>query len=439
MSFSIKHLSYIWYNSGRYIDEDSNRLAAIVQRCILSIEEDFCPECGALLSETDIDSCPSCGFEFVFVCEKCDGEVNADAVVCPHCGDILEEDGESATAVSSTNPATKDDEDGFMAKCPECGMSLHADVDSCSSCGFEFVFVCEKCDGEVTFDAVICPHCGDILEESATAVSSTKSRPVAEGSENEEEQYTGECPGCGQSLYIEDGFCSACGITFCTNCVHETTEDDEHCPNCGMALYFNCPLCDFELTAGTEFCANCNALFPQFCTACKTHFAAGTTECPECKTAVTIIQRRSARIIHTVLVDKVLVHMVACPECGKQYTPISDGACPRCDNLICASCQINLIDDEIICPRCGFDNDKKIDFTPEAMLLLCPSCGKEIEQGSDECPHCQQWLCPQCNAAIKESDDSCPACGIEFELLCPACETAVVASTTICPNCNLKF
>lgn len=373
-----------------------------------------------------MESCPSCGWEFVFLCEYCDKEVDFDAVVCPHCGGVLEEDA---------------DDEETEDVCPNCGISLPEDnIDSCPSCGVEFAIFCKFCNEEVDVDAAICPHCGGILErEGAATAVSFKSRPVAPESAEEKEAYTGKCPACAEPLYVEDGFCSACGTTFCTNCVHETDEEDEICGNCGMELYFNCPLCDFELAAGTEFCANCNALFPQFCTNCQESFPVGTTECPQCKTAVTITQRRSARIIHSLLVEKMLVHMVACPECGKQYTPINDGACPRCHNLICASCQINLLDDEHICPRCGFDTDKKLSITSRSEATLCPACHKKIEKGSDECPHCEQLLCPECGTAVSENDDICPTCGVEFELSCPACETAVSASATHCPNCGLQF
>ena len=391
----------------------------------MSDQEEYCPKCKGLLTENDTESCPSCGWEFVFLCEYCDREVAADAVICPHCDAVLEED---------------DDEESENV-CPDCGVLLtEDDIEACPSCGVEFAILCKHCDEEVDIDAAICPHCGGILsgKGEATAVS-YKSRPVTAESEEEEEVYTGECPSCNEPLYIEDGFCSNCGTTFCTNCVHETDEDDEVCGNCGMELYFDCPLCDFELTAGTEFCANCNALFPQFCTHCQEPFPTGTTECPKCETAVNIIQRRSARIIHTILVEKMLVRMVACPECGKQYTPIDDGPCPRCNNLICANCQINLVDDELICPRCGFDNEKKQAAPQKSDGTICPSCQKEIEKGSDECPHCEQLLCPECGTAVSEEDDHCPACGVEFELLCPECETAVTASATHCPNCNLKF
>lgn len=397
----------------------------IARRCTLSDQEDRCPECDVLLTENDVESCPSCGWEFVFLCEYCDKEVAFDATICPHCDGVLEED----------------DEDEMESVCPDCGVSLtENDIEACPSCGVEFAILCTFCNEEITIDTAICPHCGGILEGegSATAVS-YKSRPLAADSEEEEEAYTGKCPACAEPLYVEDGFCSSCGITFCINCVHETDEEDDVCRNCGMELYFDCPLCDFELTAGTEFCANCNALFPQFCTNCQESFPVGTTECPKCKTAVSIIKRRSARIIHTLLVEKVLVRMVACPECGQQYTPINDGACPRCDNLICASCQINLVDGERICPRCGFDTETKLAVSPPSNMTHCPSCQKEIEKGSDECLHCEQLLCPECGTAVSEEDDQCPACGVEFELLCPECETAVSASATHCPNCNLKF
>jgi predicted amidophosphoribosyltransferase len=296
----------------------------------------------------------------------------------------------------------------------------------CARCDVEFTIYCTACDKEVDPDAVICPHCGEVLEEEVvdtTTALSTDSVPAPEL--EEKEAFTGQCPVCETPLFIEDGFCPECGTTLCGRCGQQVDEDDEICPHCQTPLFFECPSCQFELTAGTDICPNCNTLFPAFCSRCHTSLLPGMSECPDCKTAVHTSQRQTARVLHTIMVEKGLVRVVACTDCGTHFNPV-DGGCPTCGYRVCPACQISLEADEKFCPRCGVG----------VVAAVCPACHNPIPSNSDECPHCQQLLCPACQAAVAEDDLVCPQCGAEFELVCPVCETAVSSDAVVCPACG---
>jgi predicted amidophosphoribosyltransferase len=317
--------------------------------------------------------------------------------------------------------------------CPDCGALLDENAAVCSACGAEFAIFCSACEREVDEEDLVCPHCGaDLVETAPDAVSAGPPGlsfvlPP---------RYTGQCPSCDSPLFLEDGFCNQCGALFCTRCSGLVSEEDDHCPHCHTALFFNCPLCGFELTSGTDQCPNCNALIPNFCVQCGTALALESDLCPKCGTAVQIIVRQSARIIHSLKVGEEIVQVAACPGCGGRLH-VHEGRCQSCGYRICITCQISLQPEEKICPRCGPDR-AQIVLVPEHKRH-CPTCGQPLPPLADECPQCGQLFCPECLTAVAADALSCRNCGIVFDFECPECGEAVSAETAICPRCGALF
>ena len=303
---------------------------------------------------------------------------------------------------------------------------------ACATCGAEFGLFCSACEQEVNPEATICPHCGAALSGSNVETDTE----LQEIDLTLPPNFNGHCPDCGTALFLEDGFCNQCGAMFCTSCGKEIGDDDEICPQCGTTLFFNCPLCSFELTAGTDQCPNCDALIPSYCTYCRAPLQADAETCSKCATQVHVSRRKSARIIHSLMVGEKVVQIASCPGCGHQMH-VKDGACSSCGYRFCPQCQISLEKDEGFCPRCG---PHKATILPAPQHTRhCPNCGKPLQPFEDECPHCEHLFCPECEAALSDEDIICPQCGTEFEFECPQCEVTVSAKAEICPSCGFDF
>lgn len=353
---------------------------------------------------------------------------------CPTCGATLDADAEFCANC----------EQEF---CPACQAPLAEMATRCQACGAEFDLICPECEEVVPANAATCPQCGFVFaQEAAVAESSVYMAPVAValgasaptvsvGNMPGSVQEDVLCPNCEAPVSLMEGFCRECGQMFCTRCNQAVDEDDEICPHCQTALFFDCPICDFELTAGTEICPNCNTLFPNYCANCRQPVQPGDRFCLYCEAQVTLIQRKSARVVHAIRSGERVVQIVACPECGEQFNA-GISQCPRCSFRLCPNCQIHLEAAEKVCPRCGED---PAEVAAVAAGPRCPTCGLPVTVGSDECPHCQQLLCPECLAPVAEDDTFCLQCGSEFELCCPECEAIVAADAGICPQCGFTF
>ncbi|GAB4156311.1 MAG: hypothetical protein Fur0021_24420 [Candidatus Promineifilaceae bacterium] len=329
-----------------------------------------------------------------------------------------------------------------------CQAPLAEMATRCQACGVEFDLICPDCEAVVAANAATCAQCGFVFNQEAatTETSSAYVGPVAValgaaaptvsgGSAPRAMQEDVLCPNCEAPVSLVEGFCRECGQTFCTRCNQAVDEEDEVCPHCQTPLFFDCPVCDFELTAGTEICPNCNTLFPNYCANCRQLLQPGDRFCLTCEARVMLIQRKSARVVHTIRSGERVVQIVACPECGEQFNA-GLSQCPRCSFRLCPNCQIHLEAGERVCPRCGED---PMQAATVAVGPYCPTCGQAIAAGSDQCPYCEQLLCPECLAAVSEEDTACPQCGIEFELCCPECEAVVAADAGICPYCGFTF
>jgi predicted amidophosphoribosyltransferase len=340
-------------------------------------------------------------------CPNCAYSLNEIDGVCPQCGKTY---------------------------CPECGAFLADEANYCPVCGIEFASYCSSCDEEVPNDATVCPHCGAPLEEPQLVDDSEIDlKPI---NLILPAQYSGECPLCASPVFLEDGYCGQCGATFCSHCGTSIDEEDETCPNCQISLYFNCPLCGFELMAGTDQCPNCDALVPTFCAVCRTPLPRDAQQCPQCATPVRVISRKSARVIHTLNLGNKIVQVAACPECGGQLH-LNKGLCTICGYRICPTCQIGLLPDENVCPRCGPENAQIVLASDQGRK--CSNCGQSLQVGDDECPHCGQFFCPECFAPIGEEDPVCKKCGVEFEFECPHCGQLVGAIDEICVSCGAEI
>lgn len=307
---------------------------------------------------------------------------------------------------------------------------MDKNADSCSNCGAEFGLFCSACDQEIEPGMLVCPHCGESLDEADENRSAQGVEIV------ESPQYSGKCPQCDTPIFLEDGFCNHCGTTICSSCGKIVGEEDEVCPHCHLPLFFNCPLCQFELTTGTDQCPNCDALIPSFCTNCQAPLPPGVSVCAGCETKVTAVRRKSARIIHSIMVADKVVQIASCPDCGHQM-PMHQGHCDQCSYHFCPRCQINLLEGETICPRCGPLHAQVIQVVSSSKK--CPSCDLKLEPLDEECPQCGQLLCPECQAAVTEDDFVCGQCGTEFEFECPECEATVAADAEQCPSCGYEF
>lgn len=334
------------------------------------------------------------------LCPNCQKAIEDHLVDCPHCK---------------------------MGFCPSCKSSVGSDAAVCGVCGLEFAAHCSRCGHEVKPQANLCSYCGAILDETERDW-----RNVSDG----ERDYDRSCPTCATPLDQNDSFCPVCGQTFCGRCAEPVDEEARTCSHCGTLLFFECPLCQFELTVGTELCPNCGALFPLFCTKCRAPLPPDANQCPECQTAVRISERTNARVIHTLINDSMLVHIVACPACGSQFDP-AEGPCSVCNYPVCPNCHVNLEDGEVACPRCG--QGIPAFGATAATLGACPQCERTIPLGCDECPRCGQTVCPECLAAIAEDDVVCARCGAEFEFACPRCQAHVDSEASSCPACDLSF
>ena len=315
--------------------------------------------------------------------------------------------------------------------CPECGLSLPADAESCSSCGAEFAAFCSECEQEVPNEAAVCPHCGTSLEEEDEDAAHSD-----DGSAINlilPARFSGTCPACASPVFLEDGFCGQCGAAFCSNCGESIAEEEEVCPHCQTALYFDCPLCGFELMTGSDQCPNCNALVPNYCTHCRAALPRDSVQCPTCSTAVRVISRNSARVIHSLRLGEQIVQVAACPGCGG-HLHLHEGVCASCGFRICPACQISLKPDEAICPRCGPEKVQIVHAGEQTRK--CPKCGHPLHGLDDECAHCQQLFCPQCFAPVADADIVCGSCGAEFDFECPQCGEVVGAEDDVCSSCG---
>jgi predicted amidophosphoribosyltransferase len=345
---------------------------------------------------SDVTKCPKCAFPL----QELDG-------ICPRCG---------------------------QSYCSDCGAILAEDADVCSVCGAEFLTYCSECDQEIPSTASVCPHCGAALDEAdAEADSDVALKPVYLILPA---RYSGKCPVCDSSVFLEDGFCSQCGALFCSTCGGAVGDEDEKCPHCQTPLYFDCPLCGFELMTGTDQCPNCNALIPNFCTICKAALPPDTQQCANCSAQVHVVVRNSARIVHSLQVGEQIVQVAACPGCGAKLY-VNEGVCKSCGYRICPACQITLLPDELICPRCGPEN-AQIVYTQDRSRK-CPNCGQPLDPLAEECPHCELLFCPECHAPIGEEDVVCASCGTEFEFECPECGETVGAQDNVCSSCGAEI
>ena len=345
---------------------------------------------------SDVSKCPNCAFPLI----ELDG-------LCPNCGQLY---------------------------CTDCGALLDEDDEVCSVCGAEFLTYCSECDQEIPAAATVCPHCGAVLEETAEEEDSElELKPI---NLILPARYTGKCPVCDASVFLEDGFCSQCGAMFCSTCGKVVDEEDEVCPHCKTLLYFDCPLCSFELMTGTDQCPNCNALIPNFCTNCKAALPRDAQNCPNCSTPVRVVVRNTARIVHSLQVGEQIVQVAACPGCGANLH-VHEGVCQSCGYRICPTCQITLLPDEPICPRCGPEK-AQIVYT-EDRSRKCPNCGQPLDVFDEECSHCGLMFCPECYAPIAEEDVVCAACGAEFEFECPECGQPVGAHDDVCSACGAEI
>jgi predicted amidophosphoribosyltransferase len=346
-------------------------------------------------------------------CPTCLAPINAEVEGCPTCG---------------------------QAFCLECYSPVSSQATFCQVCGAAYDLYCPDCNHELGPGEKACTNCGLNLQVKPPFIvfeAKVLESPVSEPENIVEESYSGRCPRCQVSLYVEDGFCSECGQTFCTRCGQATTDEDLSCPGCGLSLYFDCPLCGFELTAETELCPNCNALFPGHCPHCQSKVSAGDLACGQCGLGLTIIQRQSARVVRSIPIGDQVVYLLACPTCGRNFnSTVPD--CPHCGARVCSSCQLILQDNEPACPRCGFMHGELVAISIEP-VTNCPTCKGEIPSGSTICPHCEQEFCPNCSVPIQADALSCQECGAEFELFCPSCESAISAETKRCPACGLEF
>jgi predicted amidophosphoribosyltransferase len=237
--------------------------------------------------------------------------------------------------------------------CQACHEPAADDTAFCSFCDEQLLMRCSGCKREISRSAAFCPECGLALHKEAPIKVPEYTRIRRNTADSQEEAYSGACPRCTADLYIEDGYCGQCGQSLCTSCGQSVDENDDICSACGIRLFFSCPLCDFELTAGTEMCPNCDALFPTVCSRCGGGVQATDTRCQACRRPVAIQHRHSARTIHSFLVGQQLIRMIACPGCGRHLNPAT-GPCTSCGENVCAECQLILMDDERICPRCGY-------------------------------------------------------------------------------------
>lgn len=335
--------------------------------------------------------------------------------------------------------------------CPDCLVPIASDATACPACGAEFDVLCPACDAAVDPAATRCPACGYAFTEAAEVISgramaaqATLTEAGLRGELEQEELTDAECPACGAGIVKVDGFCSACGTPYCPSCAREIGDDDETCPHCSLAIFFDCPLCGFELTTGTDLCPECHALFYMICPNCDQPVEPLEERCASCHAELTIVQRQTGRVIHTVVVGDRLVRMFACTRCGEQFDSRT-GVCPACALTLCVNCLLILEEGEEICPRCRPDllgsalSEAENDSEKAVFPANCPTCRKTIAPHSDQCPHCEQLLCPDCGAAVAETDETCAACGAVFELVCPACDALVTAEDEICPACGLAI
>lgn len=295
----------------------------------------------------------------------------------------------------------------------------------CPGCGAEFDLLCPRCEAVLPPDADLCPGCGLAFGEA-----------IVEAAPVEPSEETRPCPTCGEPIHLPEGFCRECGQELCPRCGEGIAEEDDSCPHCHLALYFDCPLCGFELTAGTEVCPSCQALFPRHCTACGLALADDFAPCLGCGQEPVIAVRPPVSVAHIIAVQGQNVRLISCPGCSRPFDPRT-GDCPQCAVRVCPICQLALLDTETYCPRCGLEPDAA--RAALQMKKSCPQCRQLLAGDEDACSSCGQLLCPRCQGAVGEDDARCPHCGAEFELACPVCGQEVGAEETVCPHCQTEF
>jgi hypothetical protein len=344
-------------------------------------------------------------------CPSCEATLEYGAVTCHNCGQEF---------------------------CADCFYPLAEEDTVCQRCGAAYALYCPRCDAEVDLSESQCPICDLKFEETEEVIEGrAPGSIIVPDQPREADDEAVACPVCSTIVYLGDGFCRECGTSLCANCGNTVGADDQRCRNCGRELFYDCPICNFELTADSEVCPNCDALFPCYCPYCQAVANLGDSDCTVCGRQLTVIQRKSARIVRSFEVGEIVVRLVACPSCGKVMDPAEEGPvtpCPKCATRLCAICHVVLETGEVGCPRCG-----PVIQGAKDSELQCPECGGLISGNSDECPHCQQMLCPNCQAAIVLDQVSCTHCGVEFELVCPACDEDVSAEAEMCPSCGALF
>ena len=256
--------------------------------------------------------------------------------------------------------------------CPECHTAVADDAPACLQCGAQFELFCPQCEAVITADDTQCASCGLVFTETTTLIStravnarSTLTQAALDGTLEDTEPETAECPSCQEIVYVEEGYCEECEATFCPSCIKVIEEDDATCPHCQTLLYFDCPACSFELAAGTDTCPNCNVLFPSHCPSCATEVAPTDDDCPACGEEIPLEERISARVVHTLVVSNQLVRVFACGTCGTHFDSRS-GACGKCGEKVCNNCQLVLWDAEQACPKCGTGTEDEREDSVDA-------------------------------------------------------------------------
>ena len=262
------------------------------------IIQNWCAECGACESCTDIcDDC-SVNLGFGLLCWDC---AEGKESHCPGCGGCYFETGlwceECKLCVECSEIDQNCSNQYGAILCHDCASDKGSHCPECEQCYYDVGSWCEEC-GKCEDCSPACLYC---CEEAGEV--------ICEECAIESGMHCTECSGC----YDGGEYCIECGV--CTGCA-DICSTDEMCIECAIANGYHCPSCE-ACCDQAILCEGCG----ERCIECADAFCESCNLCSEC---VLICQGCGS-----------------CEECA-EICPNCEEYCSECEG-ICDDCEFCLV------------------------------------------------------------------------------------------------